>query len=85
MENVETIKVRPETKRRLTEIAGMLEQRLGRRVSYDEVINYLIEEELGKRRGELRKRAEDLFGLLKGVDLYSELVKGRREDEEVSA
>lgn len=76
---MEAIKIKTETKRKLTEIAGMLEKRLGRRVSYDEVINYLIE-----RRFKDRRLAEELFGIAKGADLYGELMKGRREDEEGS-
>lgn len=75
---METIKVKPETKRRLTEIAGILEKKTGKRVSYDDVINYLI-----RRRETASKRyAERLFGIASGLDLYGELVTGRKEDEE---
>ena len=76
---MESIKVKKETKKKLTEIAGMLEKKLGRRVSYDDVINYLIERKLKNR-----KLAEELFGIAKGENLYEELLKGRKEDDEKS-
>ena len=76
---MESIKVKEETKKKLTEIAGMLEKKLGRRVSYDDVINYLIE-----RKFKDRKLAEGLFGIAKGENLYEELLKGRKEDDEKS-
>jgi len=77
---MESIKVKPETKKKLTKIAGMLEKKLGRKVSYDEAINYLIERKLKNR-----KLAEELFGISKGENLYEELLKGRKEDEKSSA
>ncbi|XDF43712.1 hypothetical protein AB1303_10340 [Saccharolobus solfataricus] len=80
VENMESIKVKPETKKKLTKIAGMLEKKLGRKVSYDEAINYLIERKLKNR-----KLAEELFGIAKGENLYEELLKGRKEDEKSSA
>mgnify|MGYP001772565503 CR=1 FL=1 len=45
-------------------------------MSYDEVINYLIE-----RRVKDKKLAEELFGIAKGSDLYGELMKRHREDD----
>ncbi|BCU71269.1 hypothetical protein [Stygiolobus caldivivus] len=77
---MESIKVKEETKKKLTEIAGMLEKKLGRRVSYDDVIKYLIE-----RKFKDRKLAEELFGIAKGENLYEELLKGRKEDDEKSS
>ncbi|MDT7876511.1 hypothetical protein DDW09_00280 [Sulfolobus sp. SCGC AB-777_L09] len=77
---METIKVKPETKKKLTEIAGMLEKKTGKRVSYDDVINYLIE----RNEGIKKKYAEKLFGIAKGVELYEELIRSRKEDEEAS-
>ena len=79
VENMESIKIKPETKKKLTEIAGMLEKKTGKRVSYDDVINYLIE-----KRFKDRKAAEKLFGIAKGVNLYEELLNGRKEDENSS-
>jgi predicted CopG family antitoxin len=79
VENVESIKIKPETKKKLTEIAGMLEKKTGKRVSYDDVINYLIE-----KRFKDRRTAEKLFGIAKGVNLYEELLNGRKEDENSS-
>ncbi|MDT7901498.1 MAG: hypothetical protein RRE78_06335 [Acidianus sp.] len=76
---MESIKIKPETKKKLTEIAGMLEKKTGKRVSYDDVINYLIE-----KRFKDRKNAEKLFGIAKGVNLYEELLNGRKEDENSS-
>ncbi len=38
----------------------------------------------GEKRGienERKRRAEDFFGVLRGVDLYTELMRGRKEDE----
>ena len=57
----------------------MLEKKTGKRVSYDDVINYLIE-----RRFKDGKTAEKLFGIAKGVNLYEELLNGRKEDENSS-
>ncbi|BDC17854.1 hypothetical protein [Acidianus sp. HS-5] len=57
----------------------MLEKRLGRRISYDDVINYLIE-----RKFKDRKLAEELFGIAKGENLYEEPLNGRKEDDEKS-
>ncbi|AWR98561.1 hypothetical protein [Metallosphaera hakonensis] len=76
---METIKVNAETKKRLTKIAGILEKKTGKRVSYDDVINYLID-----RREVNKKYARKLFGIAKGLDLYDELIKGRTEDEKGS-
>ncbi|MCY0873620.1 hypothetical protein D1867_10410 [Acidianus infernus] len=76
---MESIKVKPETKKKLTEIAGMLEKKTGKRVSYDDVINYLIEKKFKDR-----KTAEKLFGIAKGANLYEELLNGRKEDENSS-
>lgn len=43
VEFVESIKIRRETKQRLIKYRAALEARLGRRVSLDEAINYLID------------------------------------------
>ncbi|MBP1357023.1 MAG: hypothetical protein JZD40_00815 [Sulfolobus sp.] len=79
MVEVESIKVRSETKMRLIRIAGELEKKYGRRFSMDDVINYLIDKNTIKP-----ELLDKLFGSLKGVDLYSELVKERETDEERS-
>ncbi|PVU74998.1 hypothetical protein DDW11_04485 [Sulfolobus sp. SCGC AB-777_G06] len=79
VENMESIKIKSETKKKLTEIAGMLEKKTGKRVSYDDVINYLIEKRLKDR-----KTAEKILGIAKGVNLYEELLNGRKEDENSS-
>jgi predicted CopG family antitoxin len=76
---MESIKVKPETKKKPTKIAGMLEKKLGRKVSFDEVINYLIERKLKNK-----KLAEELFGIVKGENSYEELLKGRKEGEKSS-
>ncbi|EZQ11341.1 VapB-type antitoxin [Candidatus Acidianus copahuensis] len=79
MAKVESIKVKDETKMKLIKIAGELEKQYGRRFSIDEVINYLIDKSTLKP-----ELLDSLFGSLKGVDLYNELLKERRLDEERS-
>jgi hypothetical protein len=60
----------------------MLEKKTGKRVSYDDLINYL--NLIERNKGIKKKYAEKLFGIAKGVELYEELIRSRKEDEEAS-
>ncbi len=81
---METIQLKDETKTKLTQIAHDIEKETGQPVNIDEVISFLIEEHLEK------KKNWDQFELflkpLKNISkeqLLNELKKGRKEDEKI--
>lgn len=80
-----TIKVRRELREALYEIAGELQIKLGRRISLNDTIEYLIK--YYREREGFTKKPElllSLFASLRGEDLIGELRRGRLEDEEKS-
>lgn len=81
MENVESIKIRSETKRRLNEFRASLEVMLGRRVSLDEAISYLLDSAEGPEVEELAAAVAEVRRLVKPGEFTAELRRGRSQDE----
>ena len=77
---VTTIRINEETRKRLFAKVAELEARLGRRVSYDEAISFLLDES-GETR-EARIQFTKLFGAVKNdKKVWMELRRLRREDK----
>jgi len=81
VENVESIKVRSDTKRRLIQFRARLEARLGRRVSLDEAISYLLDSAESPDVEELAAAVAEVRRLVKPGELTAELKRGRSQDE----
>lgn len=84
VEFVESIKIRRETKQRLIKFRATLEARLGRKVSLDETINYLIDV-VGEPDVEAFTAA--VYAVRERVrpgELMAILREGRSEDEDSS-
>jgi len=80
-ENVESIKVRSDTKRRLIQFRAKLEARLGRRVSLDEAISYLLDSAESPDVEELAAAVAEVRRLVKPGELTAELRRSRSQDE----
>ncbi len=80
-ENVESIKVRSDTKRRLIQFRAKLEARLGRRVSLDEAISYLLDSAESPDVEELAAAVAEVRRLVKPGELTAELKRGRSQGE----
>ncbi len=78
VEKVETVKIKAETKRKLRKLIGELEAKYERKFSFDDAINYILEERERKKPELLEK----VFGAASGVSLYEELRAERQKDEE---
>lgn len=78
-----TIAVSEENRAKLLRIAGELQKNLGKRVSFDEVISYLIGlyEEKRRRLELFRLFCEPVEGA-SFEEAYRELVRTRRKEEE---
>jgi hypothetical protein len=81
IENVASIKIREDTKRRLIQFRAKLEANLGRRVSLDEAISYLLDTAEGPDVEELAAVLAEVRRLVKPGDLTAELRRGRTGDE----
>lgn len=75
---ITSIQLKTDTKKRLEKLRKKYETRFNRKLSYDEVIDFLVEriEESFNRKN---KAANNLFGILKESD--DSLVKLRKEGE----
>jgi len=74
-----TIQVGEDTKIRLLKLAAKLQLELGRKVSIDEAIRFLL------RKRKNKDKLMSFFGCLKGRDIreaYKQLQELRREEEE---
>ena len=78
---MESIKVRSDTKRRLIQFRAKLEARLGRRVSLDEAISYLLDSAESPDVEELAAAVAEVRRLVKPGELTAELKRGRSQDE----
>ncbi|MGC8584193.1 MAG: hypothetical protein ACP5KY_01845 [Thermoproteus sp.] len=78
---MESIKIREDTKRRLVQFRARLEAKLGRKVSLDETINYLLDSAESPDVEELAAVLAEVRRLVKPGDLTAELRRGRTEDE----
>ncbi|MEM0018797.1 MAG: hypothetical protein QW396_03175 [Metallosphaera sp.] len=81
MEKLASIKIRENTKQELIRIRGELERRYGRKFSLDDTIKYLIRENRGMHSKD-PQLLDRIFGILRNEDLYGELLRERRGDEE---
>ncbi|MGB9703844.1 MAG: hypothetical protein ACPL3C_00210 [Pyrobaculum sp.] len=81
VESVESIKVRSGTKRRLIQFRAKLEARLGRRVSLDEAISYLLDSAESPDVEELAAAVAEVRRLVKHGELTAELRRSRSQDE----
>ncbi|AEA12003.1 hypothetical protein TUZN_0508 [Thermoproteus uzoniensis 768-20] len=81
VENVESIKIREDTKRRLIQFRARLEAKLGRKVSLDEAISYLLDSAESPDVEELAAVLAEVRRLVKPGELTAELRRGRSEDE----
>lgn len=63
-----TIKVRKETLLRLTKLVGYLTERAGRRMTYDDVIQYLINNFEGEKKTKNKKVDEATQKLLSYIE-----------------
>ena len=77
---VESIKVRRETKERLRRLIGELEAKMGRRISVDEAINYLLDQ-YAVDTAAFAEAVGIVRAHVKPGELYAELRRGRAEDE----
>ncbi|MGC9169479.1 MAG: hypothetical protein ACP5HD_01870 [Thermoproteus sp.] len=78
---MESIKIREDTKRRLVQFRARLKAKLGRKVSLDEIINYLLDSAESPDVEELAAVLAEVRRLVKPGDLTAELRRGRSEDE----
>jgi len=76
-----TIQLSEETQGKLFQLVARLQSELGRRVSYDEAIAFLIMETQGKQ--EAREHFEKLFGSLRGEKrVWEDLRQLRRSEKQ---
>ncbi|EWG06425.1 MAG: hypothetical protein ASUL_09669 [Candidatus Aramenus sulfurataquae] len=78
MKKLETVKIKAETKRKLRKLIWELEAKYERKFSFDDAINYLLEERERKKPELLEK----VFGAVSGASLHEELRAERQKDEE---
>ncbi|KUO85539.1 MAG: hypothetical protein AT711_05090 [Thermoproteus sp. CIS_19] len=78
---VESIKIRPETKRRLIKYRARLEAELGRKVSLDEAIARLLESAESRDFAKFLKAVERARSRAGKGELVGLLKAGRGEDE----
>ncbi|WP_237698260.1 hypothetical protein [Thermoproteus uzoniensis] len=78
---MESIKIREDTKRRLIQFRARLEAKLGRKVSLDEAISYLLDSAESPDVEELAAVLAEVRRLVKPGELTAELRRGRSEDE----
>lgn len=74
-----TIQIDDETRVKLFKLMTELQKSFGRRLSFNEVVNYLISEHESKLSA--RKHLLELFGTLEIAQAKEELQKLRKEEE----
>jgi hypothetical protein len=62
--NSTTITISERTRRELLKVAGELQQKLGKKVDYEDVIEYLLQRQ-GKSEALLRSKEDDIAGEMK--------------------